>query len=125
MQFLVRQGGSERNSIIVTIIVFYSDLILPSLYNKHKFVQKVAKVDLYCMGLSMLVLSCFGQCYGLFWPCLCLSGFGLACTGSSGLVSACFGLFCGLFCAFLGLTDLSGMSGLLWAYLGLSGCDLA
>ena len=42
--------------------------------NKHKFVQKVAKVDPYCTGLSEIVYACFAF---IGFSGLCM--FGIAC----------------------------------------------
>ena len=61
--------------------------------NKHKFVQKVAKVDFYCMGLSMFVLSCFGQFYGLLCDFLGMSMLVWVRLGLYWLVWASLGMF--------------------------------
>ena len=71
--------------------------------NKHKFVQKVAKVDFYCMGLSMLVLSCFGLFYGLVWVFLGMSVLVWVWLGLYWLVWASLCMFWAILWTFLGV----------------------
>ena len=82
----------------------------------------VVKVDLYCMGLSMLVffffllfLACFVFCVWIFWAYLGLSGLVLvsACNGLVGVWSCL--VFSGIVWVCL------VFSGLVWTCLGLSG----
>jgi hypothetical protein len=91
--------------------------------NLHKFVQKVAKVDIYCMGLSWIGLICLIFLgYFLALSLLVLSGSAWAFAGLVReckdlsclvLVRACQGLL-GLVCACIGYL---GFLRLVWSCL--------
>ena len=72
------------------------NLLLKININKHKFVQKVAKVDFYYTGFSMLVFAFIGLFRFFRGAFLGLSGHVGSCLGLSGLVWACDGLVMGL-----------------------------